>query len=273
MGVGTEAVVTERFGDKVCVVTGAAGGIGSAIVKRLVAEGGVVVAVDRNAAGLEALAATTGGNGRLETQTVDLLDLEAAAGAVAWAVEAFGHIDVLCNNHAETDPAVLLKDRDLVATPLDVWRHTLEVNLLAPVAMCQAAVPHMRRQGGGAIVNTVSISGVTGDLVYTAYGASKAALVSLTQYVATQYGADGIRANAVAPGMVMTPGASTKVSAEEVERMVASNLVPRVGDPADIAGTVAFLASDDAAYVTGEVVRADGGQMSHISTFATLRQQ
>lgn len=261
----------ERFANKVCMVTGAAGGIGSAIVERLADEGATVVAIDRDAEGLASLAARCAIPDRLITEPLDLADTEAAAAAVEEAAGRLGRIDALCNNHAETDPSVLLGDRDLVATALETWQHTLNVNLLAPVAMCRAVVPHMQRQGGGAIVNTVSISGMTGDLIYTAYGASKAALLSLTLYTATQYGQDNIRANAVAPGMVMTPGASNKVSPQVVDQIVASNLVPRVGDPSDIAATVAFLASDDARYVTGEVIRADGGQMSHISTYATLR--
>ncbi len=261
----------ERFSGKVCLVTGAAGGIGSAIVARLVGEGGTVVAVDRDEGGLEALAQRLDAGPSLVARRVDLAELDAAAETVEEVVRRLGRLDVLCNNHAETDPAVLLHDRDVASTSIDTWRHTLEINLLAPVALCRAAIPHMQRQGGGAIVNTVSISGVTGDLVYSAYGASKAALFSLTQYLATQYGKDEIRANAVAPGMVMTPGATGKVDPADIERMVASNLVPRVGEPADIAGTVAFLASDDARYVTGELIRADGGQMSHISTYATLR--
>lgn len=262
-----------RFADRVCVVTGGAGGIGSAIVQRLLQEGALVVAVDRDEAALVALAGRAAAGDRLALHPADLARLDDAAGAVDAAVTRFGRLDVLCNNHAETDPAVILADRDLLATPLQVWQRTLEVNLLAPVVMCRAAIPHMQRQGAGAIVNTVSTSGTTGDLVYTAYGASKAALISLTQYAATQYGPDGIRVNAVAPGMVMTPNATTKVDVAGIERIVASNLVPRVGAPEEIAGAVAFLASDDAAYVTGEVVRVDGGQMSHISTYATLRAE
>jgi len=260
-----------RFSEKVCMVTGGAGGIGSAIVERLLAEGAAVVAVDRDRTALDALVGWLGGDGALTAHLADLADLDHAAAAVETTVARFGRLDVLCNNHAETDPRVLLADRDLVATTLDTWQRALQVNLLAPVVMCRAAIPHMQRQGGGAIVNTVSTSGMTGDLVYTAYGASKAALLSLTQYTATQYGPDGIRANAVAPGMVMTPKATTKVDEAAIERIVASNLVPRVGTPAEIAAAVAFLASDDAGYMTGEVVRVDGGQMSHISTYATLR--
>jgi NAD(P)-dependent dehydrogenase (short-subunit alcohol dehydrogenase family) len=263
----------DRFSGKVCLVTGAAGGIGSAIAARLVAEGGTVVAVDRDAAALEALAQRLDAGPSLVVRRVDLARLDEAAEVVEETARRLGRFDVLCNNHAETDPSVLLHDSDVVSTSIETWRHTLEINLLAPVATCKAAIPHMQRQGGGAIVNTVSISGVTGDLIYSAYGASKAALLSLTQYIATQYGKDEIRANAVAPGMVMTPGATGKVDPADIERIVASNLVPRVGEPADIAGTVAFLASDDARYVTGELVRADGGLMSHISSYATLRGQ
>jgi NAD(P)-dependent dehydrogenase (short-subunit alcohol dehydrogenase family) len=111
---------------------------------------------------------------------------------------------------------------------------------------------------------------MSGDLLYTAYGASKAALIALTRYTATQYGRDGIRANAVAPGMVMTPDATNKVSPEEVERICASNLVPGPGRPEDIAAAVAFLASDDARYLTGEVIRVDGGQLSHLPTYAAF---
>ena len=261
----------ERFSGKVCLVTGAAGGLGSAIAARLLAEGGTVVAVDRDAAGLDSLARGLDAGPKLVVRPVDLERLDEATEVVEETARRAGRLDVLCNNHAETDPSVLLHDRDVVSTSIETWRHTLEINLLAPVAMCRAAIPHMQRHGGGAIVNTVSVSGITGDLIYSAYGASKAALLSLTQYIATQYGKDEIRANAVAPGMVMTPGATGKVDPEDIERIVASNLVPRVGDPADIAGAVAFLASDDARYVTGELVRADGGQMSHISTYATLR--
>lgn len=134
---------------------------------------------------------------------------------------------------------------------------------------CFHTIPIMLERGGGAIVNTASTAGLTGDLQYTAYAASKAGLISLTRMVATQYGRFNIRCNAIAPGVVMTPSLTGTLSEEARARRARHNLVPFIAEPEQVAPLVAFLVSDEAAYITGEVIRIDGGALSHSPPYAT----
>ncbi len=246
---------------KVAIVTGAAQGIGAASARTLAEQGARVVISDINgdgarqhaeslvAKGFDALAITT--DVRVEQQVRSL---------VAETVAHYGRLDILHNNAAAMDLAN--QDFGVVDLPLEVWEGTLATNVRGAFLGCKHAVPVLVETGGGSIVNTSSVSGATGDMIMTAYGASKAALSQLTRAVATQWGKQGIRCNAVAPGLVLTP--SSVLLPEEVKDLyLRHSLTPYLGQPEDVANLVAFLASDDARYLTGQVISLDGGLTAH----------
>ncbi len=261
-----------RLAGRVAIVTGAASGIGRATALALAREGAAVVVADLNAAGAKQVAAeieTAGG--RALGQATDVASEASVVAMVAAAVDTFGGLDVLHNNAAASDPAVMGGDGEVTALSLETWERTLAVNLRGPMLGCKHAIPRMLERGGGVIVNTSSASGLTGDLVRTAYGVSKAGLDGLTRYVATQYGKRGIRCNAIAPGVIATPALAANVPPELIAVYERSHLTPRLGTPEDIAVMVVFLASDEAAFVTGQVLSVDGGLLAHHPAVAEMR--
>jgi NAD(P)-dependent dehydrogenase (short-subunit alcohol dehydrogenase family) len=186
------------------------------------------------------------------------------------AAKHFGGLDILHNNAAASDPALMSRDGDVADLDVTVFDRTLAVNLRGPMLGCKHAIPRMLARGGGAIVNTSSASGLVGDPVRTAYGVSKAGLDSLTRYVATQYGKRGIRCNSIAPGVIATPALAANVPREMIAIYERSHLTPRLGRPEDIAAAVVFLASDDAAFITGQTLSVDGGLLAHHPAFGEL---
>ncbi|MBS1677091.1 MAG: glucose 1-dehydrogenase [Actinobacteria bacterium] len=250
----------KRFEDKVAIVTGAAGGIGSATAHRLAAEGAAVAIVDLDAdaaANVAAAIATRGG--RAIAVAGDVADESSVEAVFAGTVEAFGGVDVLHNNAAALSAEVVGRDTEVLAIDRELFDATMSVNLLGAIYMCKHAIPRMIERGGGAIVNTSSISAFSAAHGFPVYSASKAGVSSLTQSVATQYGKQGVRCNAVAPGLTLSPRMRANFDPKQLEGLAAEVLTTRLGEPKDIAGLVAFLASDDAAYVTAQVIAADGG--------------
>jgi NAD(P)-dependent dehydrogenase (short-subunit alcohol dehydrogenase family) len=144
--------------------------------------------------------------------------------------------------------------------PLDVWQRTLDVNLTGTLLMTRSVLPALLERGGGSIVNTLSGLVFYGDRIRPAYLASKGALIALTRHVATRWGKEGIRCNAVAPGFVMTEQVERNVSQQERDHVLAVNRSPRHGRPEDIAATVAFLLSDDAEWINGQMHLVNGGR-------------
>jgi NAD(P)-dependent dehydrogenase (short-subunit alcohol dehydrogenase family) len=144
-----------------------------------------------------------------------------------------------------------------------VWDRTFAVNARGTMLCCKYAAPVMRAGGGGAIVNIVSVSALVGDDLRAAYGSSKAAVVALTRYVATMYGADRIRCNAVAPGLIMTQTSRDALSEHHLREMAAERILPWAAEPEDIASVVAFLCSEEARCITGQTVVVDGGTTAH----------
>jgi NAD(P)-dependent dehydrogenase (short-subunit alcohol dehydrogenase family) len=187
---------------------------------------------------------------------------------VAACVAAYGAVDVLVNNAADVSPEVLGRDRGLAQMSVELWDRTLRVDLRSQMLACREAVPHMLAAGRGSIINVASVAGMAGDVVRPAYSAAKAGTIAMTRYLATMYGKQGIRCNAVAPGLVLGPSAERGLGPGTVDRLLDNHLTPRLGLPDDIAAAVAFLASDDAGFITGEVLTADGGALSHLPTFA-----
>jgi NAD(P)-dependent dehydrogenase (short-subunit alcohol dehydrogenase family) len=241
---------------RVAIVTGGATGIGLATVRQLVADGYRVTLCSRNADRVAAAAASIGADDRVLGVASDVSAADAAEAMVAQTVHRFGGLDVVINAHGIQGPIAPLEELSL-----DQWREVLDVNLLGVVAMTKAAIPHMRERGGGAIVNIASIDAVQADLGIAAYGVSKAAVVTFTQYAAFDLARYGIRVNAVSPGWVRTDMTEPWiVNAGVSEAPVDTNMQGRIAEPAELAHVLCFLASPQASYVTGAMLMADGGQ-------------
>lgn len=258
---------------RVAIVTGGASGIGRATCLALAKAGAAVVVADINEDGARKVAGEVEARGgRAQAQRVDLADEGSIAAMVESAVRVFGGLDVLHNNAADSDPALMAADGAITDLTTEVWDRNMRVNLRAPMLGCKHAIPHMIRRGGGSIINTSSASGLTGDTIRAAYAASKAGLGSLTQNVAVQYGKHGIRCNAVAPGVIATPSLEANVPKAAVDVYVENTLTPRLGRPEDIAAAVVFLASDAASFITGQVLSVDGGLLAHHTAMAGIRR-
>ena len=175
---------------------------------------------------------------------------------------------MVVNNAGYADPK---RDADLLHADLDYFDEVFHVMVRSMMVITQQAVAWMTANGGGAIVNVASIGGLTGNLTGCYYGICKAGSVNFTRYVATQYGKAGVRCNCVAPGLVLTPAAERSLTDEYKELFIAHNAVDYAGQSEDIAGVIAFLASDDARYVTGQTVVADGGCTCHNPTVRDMR--
>lgn len=258
-----------RLTGKVAIVTGGGGGIGSAVVRRFVAEGARVAVADVFLPSAQAVAEPLG-DAALAVQ-FDAASPASVEALVETTVAHFGRLDILHNNAAMTDPAKHPLDTDAVTIPIEIWDEIIDINLRGYLLGCKYAIPHMVRGGGGSIVNTASNSGTAGDLARIAYGASKGAIITMTKYIATQHGRQNIRCNSVAPGVVLTEALDKTVPGlkEIIKRHV---LTPEFGTPDDIAALVAFLASDESRYITGENISISGGALSHQPHYADLLQ-
>lgn len=248
-----------RLEGKVAIVTGGAGGIGSATARRLAREGASVVVADIAEEAAVAVAADIGP--QAAGRRFDAEDEASIAALVDFAVERFGRLDILHNNAGYVG-ADLANDTRVTEIPVELWRKTFRINLDAYFLASRFAIPRMVETGGGSIINTSSGSAFVGDLARVAYGSSKGAIVTLSRYIATQHARDGIRCNTIAPGLIMTP-AFANSGQTDLTPFMRQILSPRVGEPDDIAAAVAYLASDDAAYVTGAVLHVDGGLAVH----------
>ncbi len=260
----------ERFSGKVAIVTGGGSGIGRATALLLAAEGARVTVADISTDAASAVASTARDSGGVaRAQTVDVADVDAVGAMVADTVREFGGLDILHNNAAALDQNRL--DQDVATMDLATWERVMAVNLTGPMLGCRHAIPVMLERGGGAIVNTASAAAFYGSRSLLAYGTSKAGVVALTQYVATVYADRGIRCNAIAPGVVVASDAQDALGGpmgDRLRRYTVNHPIGRLGFPEDIAEAVAYLASDAAAFVTGTVLRIDGGFTAHDPGYA-----
>ncbi|MET3548449.1 NAD(P)-dependent dehydrogenase (short-subunit alcohol dehydrogenase family) [Paenibacillus favisporus] len=246
-----------RVEGKVALVTGGASGIGLSSARLLAKEGAKVVIADFNAEGAQQAAAEINAQGGEACGLfLDAGDESSIREAVEFTVKHFGTITVLFNNVGLTN---LQKDLDVVNMDLLEWDRLMNVNLKSVLLGSRFAIPHMIEAGGGSIINTASMAGFTGDSIRSTYGASKAAVVNLTRYIATQYGASGIRCNAVAPGLILTPAAKNNMPPQVLDIFAKYNKLPYHGEPDDIGYTVLFLASDESKFITGQTIQVEGG--------------
>lgn len=241
-----------RFEDRVVLVTGAARGIGAATARRFAGEGARVFCADLDESAGAALVAELGDRGAFHR--VDVAERASVEAMTEACAARFGRIDVVVNN---AGIGAYGKAPDLDP---DAWRRVIAIDLDSVYYGCRAAIPHLRRAGGGAIVNTASISGLFGDYGLLAYNAAKGGVVNLTRALAIDHAHEGIRVNAVCPGPIDTPLTAGLVAHPVVAAEYAKNIpMGRVGRPEEIAAAIAFLASADASYVTGAMLVIDGG--------------
>jgi NAD(P)-dependent dehydrogenase (short-subunit alcohol dehydrogenase family) len=256
---------------KVAVVTGAGSGIGAASARLLAREGAKVVVADIDGDSAKRTVQTIQDDGGIAVPSVtDVSDAAQVQRMIETATGEWGRLDVLHNNAAATSSRVMSADTTVVDVDIAIWDEVLAVNLRGYFLGCKYAIPVMIEGGGGSIINTSSRAAVRGDLLRPAYGASKAGVNALTLYVATQYGRRNIRCNAITPGLALTPAALNNLT-DSVRRLLASNIpLPRWGELEDRARMVVFLASDDASYVSGQIIGIDGGAGSHAESYNQL---
>jgi len=242
-----------RLQDRVALITGSARGIGRATALAFAAEGAQVIVCDMDAAGGEQTAADIrAAGGRAQFVQVDVTDRASVDALVQAAQARFGRIDVLVNN------AGVLRDRSLLKMTEQDFDFVINVNLKGVFNCTQAVAPLLAAQGSGVILNASSVVGVSGNYGQTSYVASKAGVIGMTKVWARELGPKGVRVNAVAPGFISTEmlaGIPDKV----MEELKAKISLRRLGRPEDIAHAYVFLASDEAAYITGHVLHVDGG--------------
>lgn len=245
-----------RLRGKVAVVTGGGSGIGRAICHRFASEGAAVAVVDREQVGARATVEGAGTGMDLLALVADVSRAADVRGALDAVVTRWGRVDILCNC-----AGIFWAGRgDTLVTEMDetVWDHVLAVNLKSVFLCCKYAIPLM--SGGGSIVNIASIAGLIGGDTAQAYVASKGGVIALTRTLAVQYAARGVRANAILPGRVDTPlVADDYATAAQREAFAREHPLGRFGTPDDIAGLALYLASDEAAWVTGSEYVIDGG--------------
>lgn len=254
---------TQRFDGKVALVTGGAGGIGGACVRRFLSEGAAVGFTDWDDAKGEALAAELRELGhQVVFVAADVQDESACAAAVEETVARLGQLDVLVNN------AAVRNYEKVTQASAESWDRILGINLKGYAFMAKAAIPHLARRDAPSIVNMASIRSLVAGSQTIQYDTTKAAILGLTRAMARDHANEGLRVNAVGPGPIYTDfhegraGQLGQTGAQYQQKFGADTLLKRPGRPEEIASAVAFLASDDAAYITGTCLYVDGGLTS-----------
>ncbi len=244
---------------KVAVITGAGGGIGRAGAVAFTGEGAAVVVAESDAErGEETVRLAREIGGRATFVQTDVTQPEAVEAAVAAALREYGRLDVLYNNAGFS----MNEEQGVADTPIEVWNQTYAVNLFGSYLFCKYAIPELAKAGGGSIISTASVAGLAGAWKKHAYATAKAGIIGLTRTIALEYAAQGIRANAICPGVTMSPRLRQRLTdnpalADGYRKRQPLGLC----EPEDIAATALFLASDDSRMITGQSIVVDGGHL------------
>lgn len=257
-----------RLKDKVAIVTGSTSGIGIGIAKLYAAEGAQVVVCGRRVEkGQAVVDSIVADGGKAVFHTMDITDPASIEALVNDTVAQFGKIDILVNNAAN----VALKDGRVDELTIEMWDGIFQSDLRGTFYITKCVLPHMRKAGGGSIINIGSMASCSGDLGSTAYACAKAGVDMLTQSVALQYGKENIRCNCIRPGLIVTPDNEAKVPQALKDIFLSNIMVNRYGCPDDIGHACVYFGSDESAYVTAQIVTVDGGLNSHAPTVAQFR--
>ena len=244
--------------DKVVLVAGAGTGLGAASAQRLAQEGARVVVGDLNGERAERTAATirdTGGDS--VAAQFDISDNDSVQELVAFTTRSYGGLDAVHINAG--DMRAVSKDTDVVDIDLAIWDRTIAVNLRGHMLVARHSIPHLLTRGGGGIVFTSSIASFAGEPARPAYAATKAGINALARHIASRWGKEGIRANAITPGPILTQEMRDGAPPEMLKSMLKRTRSTRHGEPSDIASMVTYLLSDEGAWINGQVVNVDGG--------------
>lgn len=259
----------DRLKGKVAVVTGSTSGIGIGIARLFAAEGAKVVVCGRRAEkGQAVVDRIVAEGGEATYHFMDITQTESIEKLFADTAQQYGKIDVLVNNAAN----VALKDGRVDELTLDMWDDIFRSDMRGTFYATKSVLPYLQKNGGGSIINIGSMASCSGDLSSTAYACAKAGVDKLTQYTALQYGKQNIRCNCVRPGLIVTPENEAHVPQLLKDIFTDNIMVNRYGCPEDIGHMCVYLASDESAYVTGQIVNVDGGLNSHVSTAAQFRK-
>jgi 3-oxoacyl-[acyl-carrier protein] reductase len=239
-----------QLSGKTALITGASGGIGSAIAKNLSQQGAHVVLHGTRAGRLEELASEIGS--KVSVVAANLSDRDAVGGLVVEAAKATGAIDILVNNAGITRDNLFMRMKD------EEWDDVLEINLTSSMLLCRSAIRAMMKARWGRIISISSIVGVTGNPGQTNYAASKAGMIGFSKSLAAEVASRGITVNIVAPGFIETP-MTDELTDEQKQKLLANVPAGRLGSSQEVAAAVSFLASEEAAYMTGSTLHVNGG--------------
>ena len=246
----------QRFNQKVAFITGAASGIGRETAIRLANEGANLMLCDIDKEGLQKTTVDCQQHGvKVEAQYCDVADYDSCASAINACIEQHGQLDVLCNI------AGIAQLKHFTDISVGEWQKMLEVNLSSVFYLCQLAIPHLIKTQGN-IVNMASSAGLLGQAYTSSYGATKAAVINLSKSLALEYAAQSVRVNALCPGNVITPLSDNITFPENIDQNLLSKMFPLLdaAQPTEIAAAIAYLASDEARFITGVALPIDGGQ-------------
>jgi len=246
-----------RLEGKVAYITGAAGGIGSAICRRFLQEGARLAATDIAEDGL-AEALRDAAPGQVIQMRVDAGDGDQVKAAIARAVDTFGKLDVLCNVAGGSSTA----DGPVTEAPEEEFWRVIRLDLFGPFLTCKHGIPHLIAAGGGSVINMTSMTAIVGTTGRDCYTAAKGGVAALTRSMATEFAPSKVRVNAIAPGMTMTPRVAARRDRPEIQEILSRHLLG-AAEPVDVAEMAVYLASDESRIVTGQVMRVDSGVTIH----------